>query len=150
MRATHRPIERFCMSPSVKLFCIDPELVHKIWDRATDFIKPAMQRGGMGDFSEVERDVLSGDALLWVAYDPVAMEILAGAVTQLTIENEIKTCTIVACGGKGWSRFGHFVERLEQFAKDEGCSGVRICGRKGWARVLPGYRIKRVILEKAL
>jgi hypothetical protein len=41
-------------------------------------------------------------------------------------------------------------ERIEQYAKDEGCSAIRLYGRKGWERVLDGYKVEHVILEKAL
>ena len=36
------------------------------------------------------------------------------------------------------------------FYEDEGCSAMRIYGRKGWERVLDDYDIAHVVLEKAL
>jgi hypothetical protein len=62
----------------------------------------------------------------------------------------VKLCTIVACGGHGFERFGGLIGGLERFARAEGCARVRICGRRGWARRLPDYFVKRVILEKEL
>jgi hypothetical protein len=42
------------------------------------------------------------------------------------------------------------LERIEEFARAEGCEATRIIGRKGWARVLTSYRTKRIVLEKDL
>ena len=38
----------------------------------------------------------------------------------------------------------------EDFAKAEGCAAMRVKGRRGWARVLKGYRVKSITLEKEL
>jgi hypothetical protein len=42
------------------------------------------------------------------------------------------------------------LEGIESYARASGCAAVRIMGRRGWARVLDGYRTKRIILEKDL
>jgi hypothetical protein len=42
------------------------------------------------------------------------------------------------------------LERIEEFARTEGCEATRIIGRKGWARVLTSYQTKRIVLEKDL
>jgi len=42
------------------------------------------------------------------------------------------------------------LERIEEFARAEGCEATRIIGRKGWARVLTSYQAKRIVLEKDL
>jgi hypothetical protein len=42
------------------------------------------------------------------------------------------------------------LQKLEAFAKAEGCAVMRIFGRKGWHRVLDGYHVEHVVLEKEL
>ena len=42
------------------------------------------------------------------------------------------------------------LEGIENYAKAEGCRNVRIFGRKGWHRVLDGYRQTYAILDKGL
>jgi len=106
-----------------------------------------MLRGG-GDFASVEQGVLSGPDQLWIAHEGAS--ILASAITSLGIINDEKVCTIVACAGGGWKQFGHFIDDLEKFAKDEGCTSVRINGRSGWGRVLRGYDVRSVVLRKEL
>jgi hypothetical protein len=61
-----------------------------------------------------------------------------------------KVCVIVACGGSDMPRWLHLIEKIEDFARAEGCAATRIIGRKGWARVLAQYRTTRIVLEKEL
>jgi hypothetical protein len=131
-----------------ELVCVDPARVHEIWPHVAPLVARAMRRGGMGAFPDVERGVREGRALLWLAWD--GKDILAAAVTQLDLVDGVKLCTIVACGGQGFARFGPLIRGLERYAEAEGCTRMRICGRKGWARLLPDYRIQRVIIEKEL
>jgi hypothetical protein len=106
-----------------------------------------MMRGG-GDFASAEQGVLNGPDQLWMAWD--GTDIIAAAITSLGTINGEKVCTIVACGGSCWWRFGHFINDLEKFAKDEGCTSVRINGRAGWRRVLKHYDVQSVVLRKEL
>lgn len=107
-----------------------------------------MERGDLGRFDDVERDVLNGSALLWLAWNEPKIE--GAAVTQLSTTEKSKVCTIVACGGEGFRRWVHLIEQLEDYARNEGCDCTRILGRPGWQRVLKDYAAKKVILEKAL
>lgn len=136
------------MRSSVNLLCVDPKQVEQFWPHVSHFIAEAMERGGLGDFEEVEWDVLHGASLLWIAWD--GEKIASAAVTSLGAEGENRICTIVACGGDEWLRFGHLIEGLENYAKQEGCKAVRIYGRPGWQRVLSGYRTKQVVIEKVI
>src|SRR5262252_1678664 len=94
----------------------------------------------------------AGTALLWLAWD--GERILAAAVTELAHEDcakdRAKVCTIVACAGEDFARFGHLIAGLEAHARAEGCARMRICGRRGWQRRLPGYALARVVIEKRL
>jgi hypothetical protein len=107
-----------------------------------------MRKGRISEFADVERAVLDGAQLLWVAADRQA--IWAAAVTQLSHANGEKFCTIVACGGRERARWLPLKAALETFAEAEGCAAIRIHGRRGWARELPDYRLTRILLEKEL
>ena len=131
-----------------QLVCVDPARVATIWPHVAPLIRRAIARGGMGEFGAVERAVLSGGALVWLAWD--GEEILAAAVTELELVGGTKFCTIVACGGRGLPRFAGLIAGLERFARAEGCARMRICGRKGWGRVLREYSVQRVIMERRL
>ena len=104
--------------------------------------------------------------------DEDGARVQAAAVTELHRTEWRKVCVIVACGAPSGrlraSGFSHpssraaasrtvdmrrwigLIEKIEEFARAEGCSATRIIGRKGWARVLASYRTKRIVLEKDL
>jgi hypothetical protein len=110
--------------------------------------------------------------------DGDAARVQAAAVTELHRTEWRKVCVIVACGApsgrsqaSGFSqasgplrpssgaaasrtvdrrRWIGLIEKIEEFARAEGCSATRIMGRKGWARVLTSYQTKRIVLEKDL
>ena len=127
---------------------VDPKRAHEIWPTVAPLIREAMARAAMSEFATVEHNIRNGDALLWLAWD--GEQIRAAAVTELHRINGRKFCLIVACGGRERERWLSLISDLEQFARDEGCDAMRICGRRGWTRVLPDYRATRVILEKEL
>lgn len=135
------------MPSSVRLLCVPPDDARKFWPHVKEFILDALVRGG-GECSGVEADLFDGLSQLWIAWDRT--KIIAAAITSLGIVNNEKTCTIVACGGGDFSRFGHFINDIEKFAKDEGCAAVRINGRPGWKRALTGYDLQSVVLRKEL
>jgi hypothetical protein len=127
----------------VELVCIDPAKIVGIWPHARGLIKAAIDATNLSDFADLENDVLNGDQLLWLAWSG---RIEAAATTHLSRG----VCTLTACAGHGRERWLPLFARIEKYAKDEGCKAVRIFGRKGWLRVLDGYHVEHVILEKAL
>ncbi|WP_316176152.1 hypothetical protein [Bradyrhizobium sp. SZCCHNRI1073] len=128
---------------SVDLICVDPKEVSLVWEYAGGMIRAAIERTNLSDFAEIEKDVLSGDQLLWLA---VSDHIEAAATTQLSRN----VCTLTACSGHQRERWLPLFKMIEKYAKDEGCQTMRIFGRKGWERVLDGYHVEHVVLEKDL
>src|SRR5262249_1851697 len=129
----------------------------------------AMLRGDLSRFDAVETSVLAGRMLLWIAWD--GARIKAAAVTELNGLNDRRICTIVACGAPSrkdrrerpdasgrWrpsscARRGQWLSLrsgLEAYAAAEGCGAMRVLGRRGWAKLLPDYKVNQVILEKEI
>lgn len=131
-----------------ELVCVDPLRVDDFWPHVKHYIEAALRRGGLGRFSDLESDVLTGDALLWIVISKP--HILCAAVTQIVMTDAGKVCMIQACGGKDHSRWIGLIGGIEKYAKDQNCICVRIMGRKGWARVLREYRETRVVLERRI
>lgn len=128
---------------SVDLLCVEPKEVHQIWPYAGGMIRAAIERTNLSDFADIERGVLAGNQLLWLA---VSDHIEAAATTHLSRD----VCTLTACSGHQRERWLPLFKKIEQYAAAEGCKTMRIYGRKGWERVLDGYRAEYVILEKQL
>jgi hypothetical protein len=135
-------------SPACQLLCIAPDQVAQFWSFVAPLIKAAMEKGRLSDYADVERAVLDGGSLLWIAWN--GEKIKAAAVTELGKANGEKFCTIVACGGSDRGQWLHLLAELEAYGKAEGCAAMRIYGRRGWLNLLPEYRPTRVLLEKAL
>lgn len=131
-----------------ELACVDPKDVPQWWPHLAHYIARAMDKGGMGRFADVERDVLGANAYLWVAME--SGSVLAAAVTKVTQEKTHRLCTIVACGGYDWTRWGNLIEGLEKYARAENCQHMEIAGRPGWLKRLPGYRLAKVVIRKEL
>jgi hypothetical protein len=129
---------------------VPPDNVAAVWPHVRALIHTAMKRGDLSSFQPVEASVLAGDALLWLAWDPDAERIAAAAVTELHQTEWRKVCVLVACGGAGVNRWIALLDGIEAYARAAGCAAVRIMGRKGWARLLGDYRMKRIVLEKDL
>jgi hypothetical protein len=132
----------------MQLICVDPAVVARIWPAVSELIRTAMHRGGLGAYQPVADSVLAGRALLWLVTDGEIIR--AAVVTELHVTEWRKVCVIVACGGKDMRHWLHLISGIENFARAEGCSAVRIVGRKGWARALAHYRTTRIVLEKEL
>jgi hypothetical protein len=128
---------------SVDLLCVNPTDVQKVWPLARDLILAAIERTDLSDFADIEKDVLAGDQLLWLA---ISDRVEAAATTHLSRN----ICTLTACSGHQRERWLPLFARIEKYAKDEGCHTMRLYGRKWWERVLDGYRVEHVILEKDL
>jgi len=135
------------MPSLVSLVCVDPARVAQIWPVARQFIRSAIERTDLSEFADIEREVLSGDQLLWLAWSG---QIEAAATTHLIKTKDKPVLVITACGGHGHKRWRHLLAKIEDYARKEGAKCVRIYGRKGWERALDNYRVEHVILEKAL
>lgn len=134
------------MRSSAELVCVDPERVHEIWPHVAALLKAACIRTGLNAFADIEADILSGRSLLWIAWNGRAIEAVAATVL---INSEIgKVCIITACGGHDMPRWLPLIAEIENYAKHEGCTRVRIYGRKGWLRVLDSFEEKHIIMDK--
>ena len=139
------------LSPIV-LTSVNPAQVQNVWPIVMDRLLRAIRRTELAGFAEVERDVLAGQALLWLALSGTRddVKIDAVATTRLELTDAGKVCVITTCEGKGMARWLPLIRGIEDYARAEGCSCVRIFGRKGWLRVLDGYRQTHAIIDKRL
>lgn len=128
----------------MNLICVPPDRAGEFWPLARQHVYAAMDRGGLRSAQDVEREVLAGRALLWVVVE--AQRVCGAGVTELADG----ACWIVAWGADDHSRCAALLATVEDYARAEGCYAIRICGRKGWERMLPDYRLKAVVLGKEL
>jgi hypothetical protein len=135
------------MPSSADLVCVDPARVHEVWSLVRERVRLAIERTGLSDFALVEADILAGHQLIWLAWDG---SICAVATTQKTSIGSKTICTLTTCQGYDRERWLPLFAKIEDYARDEGCEAMRIYGRKGWERVLDGYKVENVVMEKVL
>jgi hypothetical protein len=135
------------VSIDTQLVCVDPSRVGSVWPRVAPLLKAAITRTNLDRFDEIERDVLSGRGLLWLAWSD---HVEAAATTILTETDAQRVCILTACGGRDMKRWLPLLETIEAYAKAEGCDRLRLFGRRGWQRMLQNYRVSNVILERNL
>lgn len=93
-------------------------------------------------------DIELGMVQLWAVQS--GTETLALCVTRI-IEYEMCDCLeIQICGGVGVRRWLHLLAELEQHARNMECKMIELRGRPGWQRLLPGYQVRGIALEKEL
>lgn len=136
------------MRSSAELVCVDPERVHEIWPHVAPLLRAACIRTGLNAFADIESDILSGRSLLWIAWNGQAIE---AAAATILINSEIgRVCIITACGGSDMPRWLPLITEIENYARAEACTRVRIYGRNGWLRALDGYEQTHIIMDKEL
>lgn len=132
----------------IDLVCVDPKRIHEVWPLVKDRLHRATERTQASDWQDDVDRIMSGDALVWLAWD--GSQIAGVATTELVKFNGDLHCYITGCGGDKGENWLHLIGGLEKFAKDEGCKSIRILGRPGFRRVLSGYAERLVLLEKEL
>jgi hypothetical protein len=130
------------------LILVEPENVNKVWAGVEKMIAAAMEKLNIGDLGVTKRELLAGEALLWLAWN--GEDVKAAAVTQIGKANGTKVCTIVGCGGHGIKEWLPLIAGLEVYAAQENCRAMRIIGRPGWKRALPDYKPIGIVLERTL
>jgi hypothetical protein len=136
------------MRSSAELVCVDPKRVGEFWPHVGPLLKAACRRTELNAFADIEADILAGRSLLWLAWNGRTIEAVAATIL---ISTEIgKVCIITACGGHEMTGWLPLIGGIEDHARAEGCSRIRIFGRKGWLRALDGFEEKHIIMDKEL
>lgn len=132
----------------MNLIAVPPDKAAEAWPLAEKYISAIADKTGFVETEDVRRQVLTVDALLWLAADGV--KVVGSGATRLIEHRGKRICEIFAWGADDQKKCAPLLKVIEGYAKQEGCASVRFLGRKGWARQLPDYRITAIILEKEL
>jgi hypothetical protein len=128
----------------MQLACVPPWHVDEFWPKASRFVNAAAKRAHLRTPEGLKTDVHSGSSLLWVAMD--GRRVVGAGVT----ERHKDSCWIIAWGADDQKQCASLLSTIEDFARQQGCKSVRLCGRRGWERMLPDYRTKAIVMEKVL
>lgn len=135
---------------TVKALCVDPDRVSEIWPHVRSFIDAAFwHERGDGSADMVFADLVAKQSLLWIVWGDEGT-VLAAATTKLIAPPRGRICVITSCGGHELARWRACLADIEAYAKAEGCSHIRMEGRRGWKTFFPDYHEPWIVLEKKL
>jgi hypothetical protein len=132
---------------------IQPEDIERLWFH----VKPLIQAGCDAVTTENTAEFVKAEALanrrtIWCVFDTAdPFPFLAAFATGERLTNRGRVVFIDVIGGRNrgcW--LTQSLAELEAQAKAKGVVSIELEGRRGWRRVLPGYREVRTVMEKIL
>ena len=125
---------------------VAPEDIDTIWDDVEGLIKKASD--DLLNYIDIYKLLREGTFLLWIITDD--NNAIVTAMTLMFQKYPRDTSLrIVTCGGEKMKEWlNEFLEKIEVFAKDRGCSYIDIDGRSGWSKVLKDYKVEYYTLRK--
>lgn len=150
MTASQPPIAPSASSSSGETILVDPAaLTAPVWAECVRFLAPAIARSdGESTEASVLLDVARERAQLWrIVRDD---RVVGAIVTSIVVYGSGRRVLLIQFAGGELEDVAPSVQRLEEFAAATFCDAVKIYGRKGWAKVLPEYRMRFVAFGKEL
>ena len=133
-------------STEARLVPIGPDLLMRYVRPVAQLLAPALERGGDMTATDMFREVVGNNLQLWAIEQ--GPQVVGAVVTRLAARPRRRVATVLYVGGVNMSDWLHLLEQIEAWAKAVGASRMEVVGRKGWKRVLPGYRADSVVLSK--
>ncbi len=126
-----------------KLVAFRSDQIPHVWDTYRPLIKRALDRGSNYNLIDVFYGLTSKQMQLW------AWGTDACLVTAIQEDSRNKFCLLLGLAGEGMSVWFQYLPFVEDWARDQGATEMRIYGRPGWARKT-GYDIEYCKLVKSL
>jgi hypothetical protein len=118
-----------------------------VWPLVSSMLEPALGEGETLD--EVFASIAAHKAQLWIAANNNGIDM--ACVTELVQRGERFYCNIWLTGGTGVNNWIHFLDTVEEWAKEQGCDAMLIAmARPGWKRLLKSYKTQTISLTKEL
>jgi len=129
-------------------------ILYKVIPQLTEHLhKSEVWTAGRTTIDDIIGFIYSGRMMLWGVYDPETLKIYGYVITEFKDYPRCKMLVLQYCAGE-LNHMKYAEEEmyavLEQFAKDNNCSGIEFFGRPGWAvsSKKRGYTTKTVVYEK--
>jgi len=122
--------------------------VDKYWERLEPLILKSITNRRFTEtetLDSIKLSLIKRERQLWYCHDEKGEAII---ITTIRILPKTKILYVSYVGGKNIDGFFlESYETLKAFAKDKGCSQLRLAGRKGWARKIPDNSRELITLE---
>jgi hypothetical protein len=127
--------------PAAELPAVWPHVVRDIEEAANS-------SRGKYTADDMRGEIERGDCQLWIWHTETARAVV---VTQIHSYRRLKCCWVrIATGHNYRECAAQVMQRIEAWAKENGCDAMELIARPGWSRVLDGYDMTHVYLEKRL
>ena len=131
----------------MKAHLLDPDDVEYVWEK----VEPILARVTPHSEGELETgDILDlvteGSMQLWIVAEN--KEIIAALVTQIITYPQKRILRLVSLAGEDFNKFKHFLDIVESFAIQKGCTALELWGRKGWKKLLPEWNSEYIVYTK--
>jgi len=108
-------------------------MIPYMWDRVKGHIQRGLERGSNYSLDDVFIGLCDQSMQLWIAE---STDIVAALVTTIQTKDDTTYCLLLCAGGSAMNEWADCLPALEDWARDNGCSELRIYGRRGWIRQL--------------
>lgn len=135
----------------MKIFYVSPDNVGAVWPMFKEYaerVLPLTRKRRCA--TQFLLDLMKNFEMLWVVMNDDG-KIVGFCTSAITKYDSVKLLQVRMLGGDFFSEWiDDMHERLETFAKDNGCDGLELIGRRGWVRKLErfGWREAFVTVEK--
>lgn len=131
------------------LFTIPSASVDTVWPSIEPLLSAFEASMGTASAEEIRTQAREGYAQIWGVATPQGVK--GVCVTRIHETPRNRFCSIwVAYGNDVFGDLMTVYQAIEDWASELGCTAVQINGRRGWQRVLPGFKETAVVLEKSL
>jgi hypothetical protein len=131
------------------LFTVHPDSVNDMWPLIQPHLLQFEQSIGTASAEEIRLQAIDGQAQIWGVATPDGVR--GVCITRIHETPRNKFCSIwAAIGNEVFQDILKVYAEIEKWALDNGCTAMEISGRRGWMRVLPGYKEAAVVMHKDL
>ena len=131
----------------IALSALQSDKIEDKWNEIEPFVKRVLLKIDLYyTVDYIKESLLRAEMQLWTSLE--GTQIKSICITQIKIHPKYKFLEIIIHAGQLES-VDH-LKQIEFWAKSQGCTKIKLTGRRGWKRALPDYKEKLVKLEKEL
>jgi len=123
--------------------------VPSVWEMAYPQLEKAVKRNKGFTMADIKEQLLRRMMQMWLSVTD-KNEIEAVAITQMQLYPQKKTCFLLFLGGQDREHWKPFMDDLETWAIDSGCTDMEFIGRKGWAKIMTDFDPVETVYRKTL
>lgn len=135
----------------MELYLVPPARLNEVLDGVRPYLESYANRsGGRYLFEDVIEQINNERFQLWVARHDG--EVKASAMTQFRQFPRLRDLQIFMCAGVEREQWFHFIQRIENYAREMGAKKVTSLNRLGWKKEMQqiGYKTTHLYMEKEL